>query len=172
MTLWISACKSYSEQQQKKSIKRLHASWILVNPFPYIYTLETAVFSKAIHFPPLQCNGCSGVNLGFPWCIWSGQCCCFIFLFIWVETQFCGCGWICFQGRKWTLSAPFESWHLQELSGTFVVSLRAKCISLLIRSTTLRLHGGETLTEFKHLQKQPCVLLHQILIPLEMKPNV
>lgn len=60
----------------------------------------------------------------------------------------------------------------QELSGTFVVSLRAKCISLLIRSTTLRLHGGETLTEFKHLQKQPCVLLHQILIPLEMKPNV
>lgn len=112
MTLWISACKSYSEQQQKKSIKRLHASWILVNPFPYIYTLETAVFSKAIHFPPLQCNGCSGVNLGFPWCIWSGQCCCFIFLFIWVETQFCGCGWICFQGRKWTLSAPFESWHL------------------------------------------------------------
>jgi len=60
----------------------------------------------------------------------------------------------------------------QELSGTLVVSSRAKCISLLIRSTALCLHGGEMLTEFKHLRKRQCVLLHQIQIPLEMKPNV
>lgn len=60
----------------------------------------------------------------------------------------------------------------QKLSGTFVVSLSAKCISLLIRSTSLCLDRGETFTEFKRLRKRPCVLLRQIYIPLRMKPNV
>lgn len=60
----------------------------------------------------------------------------------------------------------------QELSGTFVVSLSAKCISLLIRSTAPCLHQGETFTEFKHLGKRPCVLLYLIYIPLQMKPGV
>lgn len=60
----------------------------------------------------------------------------------------------------------------QELSGTFVVSLSAKCISLLIRTTIPCLHQAETFTDFKRLGKKPCVLLHLIFIPLQVKPDV